>query len=51
MNRITTLLLMAASSVAVLAQTQITNGGFENWGNASPGVSGEPTSWYSNTSG
>ena len=35
-----------------LAQTQITNAGFENWGgNASPGVAAEPTGWYSNKSG
>jgi hypothetical protein len=33
------------------AQTQVPNEGFENWGNASPGVAGEPTNWYSNTSG
>ena len=51
MNKISTLLLMAVSSITMVAQTQITNGGFENWGNASPGVSTEPTSWYSNGSG
>lgn len=34
------------------SQTQITNGGFENWGgNAAPGVAAEPTNWYSNKSG
>lgn len=34
-----------------LAQTTISNGGFEIWGNVSPGVAGEPTGWYSNKSG
>ncbi|MBS1638296.1 MAG: T9SS type A sorting domain-containing protein [Bacteroidetes bacterium] len=33
------------------AQTQLSNGGFETWGNSSPGVSAEPTGWYSNKSG
>jgi hypothetical protein len=52
MNRIITLSLSAVfASASLLAQTQITNGGFENWGNASPGVAGEPTNWYSNKSG
>lgn len=35
----------------ILAQTQLSNPGFENWGNTSPGVAGEPTGWYSNKSG
>ena len=35
----------------LFAQLQVPNPGFENWGNASPGVAGEPTNWYSNTSG
>lgn len=35
-----------------LAQTQITNGGFESWGgNPSPGVAAEPNGFYSNKSG
>ena len=52
MNKIVTLSLAAIiSSTSLIAQTQITNGGFENWGNASPGNSNEPTSWYSNKSG
>ena len=52
MNKIITLSLAAViSSATLFAQTQITNGGFENWGNASPGVSTEPTNWYSNLSG
>jgi hypothetical protein len=52
MNKISTLLIAATlNSVAVIAQTQLTNAGFENWGNASPGVSTEPTNWYSNKSG
>lgn len=33
------------------AQTQIFNGGFEDWGNASPGNADEPTGWYSNKTG
>lgn len=33
------------------AQTQIFNGGFEDWGNTSPGNADEPTSWYSNKTG
>jgi hypothetical protein len=52
MNKIVTFSLAAViMSASLFAQTQITNGGFENWGNASPGVSSEPTSWYSNKSG
>ena len=50
MNKIATLSLSIVSA-SLIAQTQITNGGFENWGNPSPGVSTEPTSWYSNKSG
>ena len=50
MKTLTTLLLAATCGTA-FAQTTITNGGFENWGNASPGVSSEPTGWYSNKSG
>jgi hypothetical protein len=38
-------------SLAATAQTQIANGGFENWGNTSPGNADEPTSWYSNKTG
>ena len=37
-----------------MAQTTVTNPGFESWGNVSPGISGptgEPTNWYSNKSG
>src|ERR1700752_4978125 len=52
MNKIATLILsVSLVSASLLAQTQITNGGFENWGNASPGNANEPTSWYSNKSG
>jgi putative glycosyl hydrolase or carbohydrate binding protein/type IX secretion system substrate protein len=36
---------------ASMAQTTITNGGFELWGNTSPGIAAEPTNWYSNQSG
>jgi hypothetical protein len=52
MNKFFTTLLSLSVSLFSLAQTQIPNGGFENWGgNASPGVSAEPTGWYSNKSG
>jgi hypothetical protein len=52
MNKIVTLSLSAVFiSASLFAQTQITNGGFENWGNASPGNANEPTNWYSNKSG
>jgi hypothetical protein len=52
MNKTFTTLLSLSISLFSLAQTQITNGGFENWGgNPSPGVAAEPTSWYSNKSG
>lgn len=52
MNKIITLSLATIiSSTSLVAQTQITNGGFENWGNVSPGNANEPTSWYSNKSG
>lgn len=50
MKKIFTLILISSSFIAS-AQTTIANGGFENWGNASPGVAGEPTGWYSNKSG
>lgn len=43
--------LFSVISICTHAQTTISNGGFENWGNASPGVSTEPTGWYSNKSG
>jgi hypothetical protein len=45
----TSLLSLAAG--AAFAQTTINNGGFENWGNPSPGNANEPTGWYSNKSG
>ena len=52
MNKIVTLSLAAIiNATSLVSQTQITNGGFENWGNASPGNANEPTSWYSNKSG
>ncbi len=53
MNKISTLTFcIFISSASLFAQTDtITNAGFERWGNASPGVSAEPTSWYSNKSG
>ncbi len=44
-------LLFITSSICASAQTTISNGGFEMWGNVSPGVAGEPTGWYSNKSG
>jgi hypothetical protein len=51
MKRISTSLFLAVIAMNAMAQTQLTNGGFENWGNSSPGLSSEPTSWYSNQSG
>jgi hypothetical protein len=50
MKKLFTLFLIT-SSFCVSAQTTISNGGFEMWGNASPGISTEPTGWYSNKSG
>lgn len=43
--------LLLLSSGLTFAQLQLTNPGFETWGNASPGNSNEPTNWYSNGSG
>lgn len=45
-------LFSIALSFSALAQSTISNGGFELWGgNTSPGVSTEPNGWYSNKSG
>jgi hypothetical protein len=47
--------MLTLASLAIIgslsAQQQPLNPGFENWGNPSPGVSSEPTGWYSNKSG
>lgn len=52
MKILSTLLICSAITSSAMAQTAITNGGFENWGgNASPGVAAEPTNWFSNKSG
>lgn len=51
MKIIFTSLLSLGITCSALAQLQVTNPGFENWGNASPGNANEPTSWYSNKSG
>ncbi len=53
MKIISTLILSAAFSVSAIAQTTITNGGFENWGNTVPAsdTCTEPTNWYSDLSG
>ncbi|MFI5196749.1 MAG: PCMD domain-containing protein, partial [Chitinophagales bacterium] len=51
MKSIATLFLFTSLGFGAVAQTTITNGGFENWGNASPGLASEPTSWYSDKSG
>src|SRR4051812_36053554 len=51
MKSIVTLFLFASVSFGAAAQTTITNGGFETWGNPSPGVAAEPTNWFSNKSG
>lgn len=50
MRKLFTLFTITAS-LASFSQTTITNGGFEAWGNAAPGVAAEPTGWYSNKSG
>lgn len=50
MKKLFTLFLIS-TSIYLSAQTTISNGGFEMWGNVSPGVAGEPTGWYSNKSG
>lgn len=51
MKRIFTSVIAIAFSLAATAQTQISNGGFENWGNAAPGNADEPTGYYSNKTG
>src|SRR3954471_23579858 len=51
MNKTFTTLLSFSISLFSFAQTQLTNGGFETWGNTSPGVAAEPTGWYYNKSG
>jgi len=53
MKILSTLALLAALSVGASAQTTITNGGFENWGNTVPAgdTCTEPTNWYSDLSG
>ncbi len=43
--------IFAGFSLTLAAQNQIANGGFETWGNTSPGNADEPTSWYSNKTG
>lgn len=44
-------MIFSGIALSAAAQTQISNGGFENWGNASPGNADEPTGWYSNKTG
>lgn len=52
MKKTFTTILTLSVSLFSLAQTQIANPGFENWGgNPSPGVVAEPTGWFSNKSG
>ena len=51
MNKRITFSTCLLGSMGLFAQTQISNGDFENWGNASPGNANEPTAWYSNKSG
>ncbi len=51
MKKIVTLLFCIAYGFGTQAQTTITNGNFEAWGNTTPGVSSEPTNWFSNKSG
>ena len=52
MKILSTFLLTTAIGLSATAQTTIVNGDFEAWGgNSSPGVTAEPTGWYSNKSG
>ncbi len=53
MKKIATLVIAATLGLNALAQTTITNGGFELWGNTVPtgDTHTEPTNWYSNQSG
>ena len=51
MNKTFTLTLSFSISLISVAQIQLSNPGFENWGNSAPGVAAEPTGWYSNKSG
>ena len=53
MKALSALLLISAISFGATAQTTITNGGFESWGNTMPSGDShtEPTNWYSNQSG
>ena len=53
MKSIATFILFASFGVSAMAQTTITNGGFENWGNTVPSgdTHTEPTNWYSDQSG
>ena len=53
MKKISILFLAVVSGFNAIAQTTITNGGFELWGNTVPAgdTYTEPTNWYSNQSG
>ena len=51
MKKTFTLILSLTASVTAIGQTQVSNSGFETWGNVAPGVAAEPTGWYSNKSG
>jgi hypothetical protein len=51
MKPLFTLAFASFLCASATAQTTIANSGFESWGNSAPGVSSEPTSWYSNKSG
>ena len=53
MKKLGFLLFACAVCASVQAQTAITNGGFESWGNTVPSGDShvEPTNWYSNQSG
>ena len=53
MKIISTLTLLLGMCLGATAQTTITNGGFELWGNTVPSgdTYTEPTNWYSNQSG
>lgn len=51
MKKTFTTILSLSISLFSIAQIQVPNAGFENWGNSAPGVAAEPTGWYSNKSG
>lgn len=51
MKKTSVFILSILSTIGSIAQTTISNGNFETWGNSTPGLSSEPTGWFSNQSG